>query len=160
VRTALTQRAAVLQPVCGGRLLPAPNIHLTLAFLGHIAPERLAELKCMAAALTAERFTLMFDHAGYWRQPRIVWAGLVTVPPALEALAAVLDQGLRAHGFRTESRKFIPHVTLLRDARSVPPVTALEPLSWPVRRFVLAHSCPVPGGVRYDIAGSWPLQAG
>lgn len=114
----------------------------------------------MAAALVAERFTLVFDHAGYWRQPRIVWAGLEAVPPALEALAAVLDRSLQTHGFRTESRKFMPHVTLLRDASSAPSVPALETVSWHVRHFVLAHSRPVPGGVCYDIAGSWPMQAG
>lgn len=157
-RDVLAATAGSLRRICGGRAPPADNLHLTLAFLGDVPETRLPELAGLAAALVTEPFVLELDCIGYWRQQRLVWAGPRSCPRALAALAAVLGDGLRAHGFRSERRSFKPHVTLLRDAQRAPVQTACGPLAWRPTQFVLACAQPDGHGIRYRIAGNWPLK--
>jgi len=65
---ALARWAAALQ----GKAIPAEKIHLTLAFLGGVEPQ-----KAIAAArqVRGEPFDLPLDTAKYWRDSHIVWAG-------------------------------------------------------------------------------------
>ena len=59
IATALNAWARTAQVECGGRVTLAANIHLTLAFLGDISPERvprLAEVPEREDAGTALRF--------------------------------------------------------------------------------------------------------
>lgn len=157
-RAALAVMAGVLRRTCGGRAPRADQLHLTLAFLGDVPEARSAELADLAAALRAQPFVLNLDQVGWWRRHRLVWAAPQTCPPALEVLAAVLAGRLQAGGFHTERRRFLPHVTLLRDAGQAPALTACAPLTWRPTQFVLACSQPASGGVRYRIVGNWPLR--
>lgn len=158
-RDALAATAGSLRRICGGRAPPANNLHLTLAFLGDVPEVRVPELADLAATLVAEPLVLELDRIGYWRQQRLVWAGPQSRPDALAALAAALADSLRAHGFRSERRSFQPHVTLLRDAPRAPAQAACGPLAWRPTQFVLACAQPAGRGVRYRIAGNWPLKS-
>jgi len=131
------------------------NLHLTLAFLGDLSAERVADARAAADGLAAGSFELRLDRLGYWKHNRILWAGGESAP--LTALATALAERLRARSFRLDERPFAAHVTLLRDARC-PALPALaEALAWPVAEFVLARS-PEPGKVgAYEIVGRWPL---
>lgn len=157
-RDALAATAGRLRRTCGGKAPPAANLHLTLAFLGDVPEVRVPELADLAATLVAEPFVLELDRIGYWRQQRLVWAGPQSCPDVLAALAAALGAGLRARGFRSERRSFQPHVTLLRDARRAPAQAGCGPLAWRPTQFVLACTQPAGRGVRYRIAGNWPLK--
>jgi len=157
-RAALAAVAGGLRRVCGGRAVASRNLHMTLAFLGNVPAARLPELQVIAAGLAADSFVLSLDCIGWWRAQRVVWAGTEKCPRDLEMLAAALAGRLQAGGFRTEARRFVPHVTLLRNAGKVPPPEAFQPLIWRPRQFVLVRSEPSSGGVRYRIAGKWPLQ--
>ncbi len=157
-RDALAATAGVLRRTCGGRSPPAHNLHLTLAFLGNVSAARLPELEVLAAAVHMEPFVLDLDRIGWWRQHRLIWAGAATCPPGLEALAAMLAGSLRAGGFAVERRRFMPHVTLLRDAIRAPVQAACSPLTWRPTQFVLACSQPAARGVRYRMMNAWPLK--
>lgn len=157
-RDALAATAGVLRKTCGGRAPPARNLHLTLAFLGNVPAARLPELEDLTAALHAEPFVLDLDRIGWWRQHRLVWAGTAACPSGLEALVAALAGSLRAGGFDFERRRFMPHVTLLRDAGKAPVPTAFGPLTWCPTRFVLACSQPSARGVQYRVMNAWPLK--
>jgi 2'-5' RNA ligase len=130
---------------CEGRVVPAANIHLTLAFLGEAEP---------AAALSAARrvqgraHELPIEHARYWRHNRIIWAGPQETPAALSELVKNLGRELRAETFVLEERPFAAHVTLLRNAAPPKAPAPLPPLEWPVREFALVSSR---GGAYRDI---------
>jgi 2'-5' RNA ligase len=135
---------------CGGRLVPPRNLHLTLAFLGEVDARRLDTLCRIGASLRAAPFDLAFDGVGFFRRSGIVHATVSAVPAALDELEAALRSTLAAQGFRTESRPFLPHVTLVRDARSAPAVEVQGPYAmWQVRHIVLAESCSTREGQVY-----------
>lgn len=134
------------------------TLHLTLAFVGEVAPERMSELRDIAGAIRLPPFDLLFDQPQCLARKKIFWAAARLVAPELRTLAAELAVRLKAAGFRTEDRPFAAHVTLLRHARceGEPPAGSLR-IEWPVRDFVLAESELRPEGATYRIIGRWPL---
>jgi 2'-5' RNA ligase len=141
-----------------GRRTRPETLHLTLVFLGAVAASRLDELRELAAAVAAERFTLHLDQAGCWGHNRVGWLGAGETPPALAALVADLENRLQAGVFRFDRRAFVPHITLLRKARCAES-PGCRPLDWRVDRFVLVESQSTETGVQYRIVGEWPLAA-
>jgi len=101
------------------------NVHLTLKFLGEVAPERQAEIVAAltSAAQGTKAITLVVHGAGAFpntRAPRVVWAG-IEPDPAIEILADRVERGCATLGFPPEGRPFRPHLTLgraERDARA------------------------------------------
>ena len=154
---ALGRLAVALKRDCGGRAIASGNIHLTLAFLGSVDRSRLPRIGEIAATVSAPRFELDVAGVEYWRDNRIVWAGMERCPDALRALAAGLERALSPEGFRFERRPYVPHITLLRDARRAPPVTAIAPIHLPVYRFALVESLRAAAGPVYEVLRDWPL---
>lgn len=157
VQQALAEVSGQLTPVCGGRAIRASNIHLTLVFLGDIPRERLQRLELRALAIAAPPFELNVDRVEYWRHNRIVWAGVTQCPPALLALVTQLEAGLSAESFRLERRPYVPHITLLRDARRAPAAPVMPAVCWPVARFALVKSTARDTGRAYEVLREWPL---
>ena len=139
-----------------GRLTPAQKIHLTLAFLGGVAPE-----KAIVAArrVTVERHALPVEKAHYWKHNRILWVGPRDIPEAVKALVERLHLELASAEYVLERRPFAAHVTLVRNARApreLPPLPAVE---WPVHEFTLVRSAMhgAKGSV-YEIVERFPLH--
>jgi 2'-5' RNA ligase len=151
VRAALAHHADVAHAACGGRRMRAQNLHFTLAFLGDVDTVRLEALLAAASTVAPRRFVIGVDRVAYWAHNQIVWAGASQVPDALVALVADLRAALDSGGFRHDAKPFVPHVTLLRDARPAV-LPALAPVTWPVERFVLVRSVP---GQDYVILREW-----
>lgn len=148
---ALHGAARAAQQSCGGRLMRRDTLHLTLAFLGDIADERVAAAWRAAEDVVAEPFDLALDRLGYWKHNRILWAGGVS--PRLTLLADALGDRLRAAGFALETRPFVAHMTLLRDARCPATPELAAPVNWPVTEFALVESRLSPQGAAYEIIG-------
>lgn len=92
-------------------------IHLTLKFLGELAPERVEALKSRLAATTAGfgRFPIEVRGLGtFGRPPRVVWAGIGEGTDRLAGLARILSREAAAVGVPEEARPFSAHVTLGR----------------------------------------------
>lgn len=143
-----------MHQACGGRRIGRDNIHATLAFLGERPDAELPSLIGAAATVRGNAFELSLDQANYWKHNRIAWAGASAPPPELAGLAGSLRQALSAAGIAHDSKLFVLHVTLLRDAS--PPRGALpsNPMRWPVSDFALVQSA----GGRYSILARWALQ--
>jgi 2'-5' RNA ligase len=157
VRARLAACAQELRVHCGGRAVRVSNLHLTLAFLGDVRVSRIPELTTLASELCFARCTIELDACGYWRHNRIVWAGAAQAPVVLVDLASRLAKSLRAYGFRHEEREYVPHVTLLRDARRAPRTGGMAPpIRWPVKEFILMQSVRHDGGVAYEGLARWP----
>lgn len=142
---ALAAWARAVQRECGGRAVPAQNIHLTLAFLGDADP---AAARLLGASIRMAPMRFALEEARFWAHNRILWAGPRETPPELAALARALG----------EKRELSAHITLLRKARPprlLPPLPALE---WPVTRFTLVNSTPGPEGPSYEVLERYDLQ--
>jgi 2'-5' RNA ligase len=126
---------AVSYPI---RWVAPESIHLTLKFLGEVAPERETEIGAALerAAEGTKPFTVGIEGFGAFpttERPRVVWSGCEGVPP-LELLQHRLEQQMEGLGFPIEGRPFHPHLTLGRVKRNAKRsdlegfAAALEPL--------------------------------
>lgn len=167
VRARLDHLGGMLHRLHGGRCMTADSLHLTLVFIGALAPERVAALLPMAGAVSARacRVELELERAACWPHNRIVCLEPGRPPAALAELVAGLEQGLGRLRIGHDRRPHRPHVTLLRHAdcrrgpgsdADVAPLPGL-PLSWSANEFVLLASSSQPDGARYRLLGRWPL---
>jgi len=155
---ALEVLALALADVAGGKAVPREKIHMTLAFLGEVGEERLADALSAGAHAHAARFQLSLDEVGSFRRAGVGWAGCSRPPPELGALQGRLADRLAARGFMLEERAFAPHVTLARRiAKAVPPART-DPIAWRADAMTLVRS--ETGTGRYVVMESWPLAAG
>jgi 2'-5' RNA ligase len=142
---------------CGGRPVPAGNLHLTLAFLGDVDRGRVEDARRAAAKVKARPFELVLDRVGTFKRARVAWAGCRSPDPALLQLAAALAQALRDEAFVLEARPFAPHLTLVRDLRDKVADEAMPPVGWTAQSIALVESDRRSGG--YNTLGQWPLTA-
>jgi 2'-5' RNA ligase len=145
----------------GGRSTRRETIHLTLAFLGDIAVERLSELRRVAGEIDAAAFDLTLDRFGVWQHNRLFWAGCVS-PPLLLDLAGALSKRLLAAGFAVAEAKrtFVPHVTLVRKlVRLDVALPAAQALTFHCGAFVLVRSRLSDKGSAYEVLARFPLAA-
>ena len=155
---ALCEWAGLVQRSAGGRALDAAAIHLTLAFLGDLEPERAAAAIAAARSVRGVPHVLPVEETKHWPRNDIVCVGPRETPPPLEALASSLAAALAGEGFALERRRFAAHVTLLRKVRVAPRLPPLPQLEWPVEEFSLVHSTLAAGGSRYEIVERFPLR--
>jgi RNA 2',3'-cyclic 3'-phosphodiesterase len=157
VQQALGDLAQRLQSECGGRALPSRNIHLTLVFLGEVARDRMPRVEEIAAQVSAPPFELAVSRVEYWRHNRVIWAGVDSCPDVLRVLVDCLERALAEGGYSFDRRTYVPHVTLLRNARRSPPDPTMRTLVWSVSRYALVESVPSERGRRYEVLWEWPL---
>ncbi|MEQ1440174.1 RNA 2',3'-cyclic phosphodiesterase [Fontimonas sp. SYSU GA230001] len=164
VRAAIAEAARKLrmrmQP--GGYLARPERYHLTLLFLGDAVPARDEAAAIAAAAqVRVAPFTLQLDHAGSFRNRHIPWWLGSHAPPAqLHELHDRLREVLRQADVSIDRMRFVPHLTILREARQPLPPTAIAPVEWPVTEFVLVRSRLDLNPVEYEVIGRWPLRPG
>lgn len=142
-----------------GPLRPTTHLHVTLHHLGDFAglPQSVVQSACAAAAgVTMTAMQACFDRAGSFsgRPGKHPFVLLGEVDSALAQLHAQLGSRLAEVGLARRERAFVPHVTLLYDARTIA-AQCIEPIAWPVRDFVLIHS--LLGRTQYRELGRWPL---
>ena len=137
----------------GVRLVARPNLHVTLAFLGH-RPR--TEVAGVAAALrdAASRAGELVLRPRRYRETRSV--GMLVLDDEEDrtvALARDLHHRLERLGvYRPERRPWLPHVTVLRF-RSPPRLAPGVPDLGPVRPSdaALYHSVLRPTGAQYEV---------
>ena len=156
-RDALEKLSRQLELRAGGRPVPAEKIHLTLAFLGEVAPDRADDLVKAADKVREAPFDIVLDRIGSFRRARVAWVGTSEPAPGLLSVEATLREALRAREFDLEERPFTPHVTLVRKADKTLPREPTAPIAWGVREIALVSS--EPGSGAYKTMATWPLKA-
>jgi 2'-5' RNA ligase len=143
---------ALQSQLSGGKPVPSANLHLTLAFLGQQSADLLPALRALPARWADFACELQFDTLGYFRRPKIAWAGMRVAPSALIALQKEVVSALETEGIVLpgEHDNFVPHVSLMRDAVA-PSIGEIAPVAWRARGVVLVESVPQPGGSQYRI---------
>jgi len=152
--------AAWAKQVAGrGRAMRRENLHLTLAFLGETKAALVPDLIALAADVRFATIRLPLDRVGYWKHNRIIWCGASEEPQALTALVADLRARLTAAGVRYDPKPYVSHVTLVRNAASLPDAPAWTPLVWEAGDFALVGSTRIEGSVTYEVMQRFPAAA-
>lgn len=135
-----------------GRLVPAENLHVTVAFLGHRPAAEVPAIAAELRAVSAAARQMQLRPVRY-RQTRSV--GMIVLEDAggvATAFAADLQERLGRLGvFHREERAWLPHVTVVRRPErggGLPDVANM--CSIHVVRSALYRSSLAPGGARYD----------
>jgi RNA 2',3'-cyclic 3'-phosphodiesterase len=138
----------------GGRAIVDANLHLTLAFIGDVAMEKLDVLRAIVARLPKRAFVLTLDRVGTFRHSELAWIAPSTVPAALAELQSTLVAALSEADFPLETRPFHAHVTLARRCTKRIAGARFTVLAWRVERVALLASIAADGGVSYrELAG-------
>jgi 2'-5' RNA ligase len=141
---------------CGGKPVPPENYHITLAFVGNVAADQVADVLQVGRSVPPVCLELALDRIGYWPRPRALWAAPVHCPGPLTGLVATLWEQLAGLGFEPESRVFQPHVTLCRKAGQPVEARLDHAVWWSVDSFVLVESVTAHTGPIYTVLQSFP----
>ncbi|MSU88944.1 RNA 2',3'-cyclic phosphodiesterase [Rhodobacteraceae bacterium 2CG4] len=154
-----------------GRAVDEDNLHLTLAFLGEVRPDALAEAaRALDDGVRAAPFEMRLRGLDCFggRNPRVLHAPAQSDPPLLHLHERVRG-ALRTAGLELPRRRFRPHVTLLRFghrlqadeqaalARYIAGLAAAVDFRIAVAGFGLYRSTLTPGGPRYTELASFAL---
>jgi 2'-5' RNA ligase len=95
------------------------GIHLTLKFLGNVAPGLIEEIKPLLSALGSDTAPVHIEPAGCGafpgiKSPRVIWVGLRGQIGLLSQLAQRVEEAMSPLGFKPENRPFKPHLTIGR----------------------------------------------
>jgi 2'-5' RNA ligase len=162
-------------PPPGTRRVAAGDLHLTVAFLGNVGPERASEAFAAVDAASIPPLRVRLGRVvpmGPARRPSALSVRVedaADAPASLaERLAPVRDAVLRAVGLPPEERAMRPHVTLARPARRARAAERRRALAWAedcgdlgvrvgIERVALYVSAGGSGALAYEIVESRPL---
>ena len=161
-RRALEHAAAKAVRHSGGRPVPAPNLHVTLAFLGSVAAARIPDLQRMAREQAGRLAhdapaTLTFARLVHWKEPQILCALAAEESPTARGLALALQEAAAALGLSPDRKPFQAHVTLARKVVRPGALLQLRPVVWRFEAFALIDSRTEPSGPVYSVIDSYPL---
>ncbi len=115
--TVQTELAELATPLAGVRWTPAPNIHLTLRFIGETEPDKQARFEEALGRVRVEPFVLPVSGVGTFtgRGPaRVLWAGVGRGHTRLYQLRKQVDEALLTIDSGLPMPGFHPHFTLAR----------------------------------------------
>jgi len=106
------------------------NMHLTIKFLGELPVEEVPEVchRVAEAVAGVAPFEIALRGAGAFPKPdrpRTLWLGVSDGADSLTDLAERVETSLTTLGFRRESRRFHPHLTIGRVRRATAAVATL-----------------------------------
>ncbi len=148
------------------RWVARENLHLTLIFIGEVAPGRAEEIKRALEGVRGEPFAISLEGLGSFPEgkpiARVLWIGIGEGKEKMAALADRVKLALEPLGIR-DDRAFSPHLTLARGRREtgIPMQRLGSPDFGPVRfkvgHFSLMESKLRPEGPLYTRVASYPL---
>jgi len=161
--------AELADDVPGIRWVPAPQLHLTLRFIGEVSAEDEEKITAALGQVRVQPFFLELSGTGGFPPrgtPGILWAGVGRPHPLLHHLRQQVDDNLLTTGVPFELRPFVPHFTVgrCRDAVPVPVAHWLKRHrefsgpTWPVREFHLMASQADQPGDGYATLKTFPLS--
>jgi len=141
------------------------NMHLTLRFLGNVAPTSVPDIESrLRVALTGfDKLDLICERLGCFpdlRYPRVIWAWVHDANERLQELHRRIDEAVRHFAEKPVEGRFVGHVTLARPKQIKRPDT--ERLArfvdgavnrgfgaWPANEILLMQSELSQGGAKY-----------
>lgn len=140
-----------------GRFEAPEKLHITLAFLGWVDPERVEPIRAalQTVAESEAPFDITLDRIGAFpheRRPRIVWIGSHDQGEGFRGVARAAQASYRELGF-TFSQDAVAHVTIARvkEGRAHLPMLDFEPVRMRVAHIALFESLPDARTTRYEV---------
>lgn len=99
-----------------GSFTARDNLHITLRFLGEVAPQKVGAISDAVIQAGGEAFTLTCGGLHVMRKGLVV-AEVGGETDKLLALQGRIEAALETLGFERESRPYRPHITLARNYR-------------------------------------------
>ena len=152
------------------RWMKPDQMHLTVAFIGSVDPERTAKIVAAGEPpIAIAPFGISFGGVGVFPPrgaPRVLWLGVEAGAETLVRVQQVVAGRLASAGVELEARPFHPHVTLARwkesrsaDGRRIQDANiGSSPIHTNVDAVTLFESRPGPGGSVYTPLARTPLQ--
>jgi RNA 2',3'-cyclic 3'-phosphodiesterase len=110
-------QALIVQTGADVKLVETENIHVTMRFLGDIAPSMVDKVFEEMKKLQFTPFNVQIKGVGVFPSlsyPRVVWAGITEGADQLRNVFSQLEPRLRGLGFAPDSKGFSPHLTIAR----------------------------------------------
>ena len=152
---ALSETLAALRGTVHGRFVSPDRFHVTLAFLGEVPA---CDVDCIGqaverASFACSPFATSLGALGTFGRGRsiVLWQGFSRGDDAWADLAAHVRGELGREGHTFESRRFVPHVTLMRRAQIRTAELPMPCVATDVIRTVTLFRSDLSGDVpRYD----------
>ena len=159
--------------ISGAKWTQEDQLHITLKFIGEVEGQVFREIRNKLSEIKMDQFQLQIKGVGYFPPgssskrsvPKVLWAGIEEIT-FLTRLRNRIEGSLNECGIKRESRKFNPHITLVRlknshfhnitDFLSIH--STFKSDSFPVGEFRLYSSKLLPGGVVHTIEAVYPLN--
>ena len=149
---------AAMGGVSGARWQRDDQLHLTLRFIGDVDRHQATDIAAALDGVRVEPLQLALGAPGSFdRRGRIdsLWVG-VTPGETVAALAQRVNQALQRVGIPTESRAFVPHITVARLGRGAGliggfPATPITTQPYEIKGFCLWESRLTRDGADYRI---------
>ena len=151
------------------RWVKSENIHLTLKFLGNTPTNKLPELyrEIDLVCANTPTFNIHLTTLGCFpnqKRPRVIWVGLDSDTSWLANLHQSIEESVVALGWKSETRKFHPHLTLgrVKNSRAISDVRfpwgqAVDAKSFAVNSIHVFESQLQPSGAVYSVRHVSPL---
>jgi 2'-5' RNA ligase len=133
----------------------APNLHVTLAFLGMQDAAVIPQVSTIAAGLSFEPCRVVLDQLGVFGRGAVLWLGAGTIPATLQGFQRSLVSALTVAGIGHDPKPWKLHLTLYRRLRNPPPTLGPVAIEWNLKGFDLIESVGAKNGVEYHSIGHW-----
>lgn len=139
------------------RLVPAANLHMTLAFLGGATPVQMQALIERVDKLNKRQFSVTLDKIAHWHKPKILCLNGAATDINLLKLAADAQTIAAELKLHCSEYSYNPHVTLSRKAKENVETVDYQPITLQPTTLCLFESYPGKNGVEYPTLHSWQL---
>jgi 2'-5' RNA ligase len=112
-----TAQKMIIQTNADVKLVEPKNIHVTVRFLGDIAPDMVEKVYGAMKNVKFTPFNIQLTGLGVFptiNYPRVVWAGIRDGADQLKRIFEQLEPQLHDLGFAPEPEGFTPHLTIAR----------------------------------------------
>jgi 2'-5' RNA ligase len=113
----VTAQRQLVQTGADLKIVVPHNIHITIRFLGNIAPAMVEKIFEEMKQVKFASFTVQIKGLGAFpnpRYPRVVWAGIIEGTEHIKSVFSQIEPKLRGLGFTPDHKGFSPHLTIAR----------------------------------------------
>jgi 2'-5' RNA ligase len=107
----------IIQTNADVKLVEPKNIHITVRFLGDIAPDVVEKVYVAMKNVKFTPFNIQLTGLGVFptiNYPRVVWAGITDGAQQLKSIWEQLEPQIHDLGFAPDPNGFSPHLTIAR----------------------------------------------
>ncbi|MCJ8318011.1 MAG: RNA 2',3'-cyclic phosphodiesterase [Colwellia sp.] len=145
------------------KVIPKNNYHITLCFLGsvninqkEVLIQKAKELNKAIAPITVN--SLLIDHIGLFKRPKVLYLGNSEIPDWLLLLASGLTNTAKKLTLFQEDRSYLAHISIFRKAHFIPDSLKKPKIHITINSFSLYQSISINNQVLYKAIKTWYLD--